>query len=137
MSRKPSRRDFLKTGGVLTAALVGSAALPERARADFPVPNNVRTAAAMPTRNFGKTGYRVGIFSLGGQAALEHGNNEAVAVPIIERALDLGVNYIDTSSIYGGPERWSEKYIVPLPFVGIAATVERRQTWLPSLRSDR
>jgi predicted aldo/keto reductase-like oxidoreductase len=34
-----------------------------------------------------------------------------VAVPIIERALDLGVNYIDTSSIYGGPERWSEQYV--------------------------
>jgi aryl-alcohol dehydrogenase-like predicted oxidoreductase len=32
-------------------------------------------------------------------------------VPIVERALDLGVNYIDTSSIYGGPERWSERYI--------------------------
>ena len=32
-------------------------------------------------------------------------------MPIIERALDLGVNYIDTSSIYGGPERWSEQYV--------------------------
>ena len=32
-------------------------------------------------------------------------------MPIVERALDLGVNYIDTSSIYGGPERWSERYI--------------------------
>jgi len=45
------------------------------------------------------------------QAALEQPNNEAAAVPIIERALDLGVNYIDTSSIYGGPERWSEQYV--------------------------
>jgi uncharacterized protein len=66
---------------------------------------------SMPTRNLGKTGYKVGIFSLGGQAALEKANNEAVAVPIIEKALDLGVNYIDTSSIYGGPERWSEQYV--------------------------
>ncbi len=65
----------------------------------------------MPTRNLGKTGYKVGIFSLGGQAALEKANNFDVAVPIIERALDLGVNYIDTSSIYGGPERWSEQYV--------------------------
>ena len=53
----------------------------------------------------------MGIFSLGGQAALEKANNEANAVPIIEKALDLGVNYIDTSSIYGGPERWSEQYV--------------------------
>ncbi len=131
MSRKPSRRDFLKTGGVLTAALVGSSALPERARADFPVPSNTRTAAAMPTRNLGKTGYRVGIFSLGGQAALEHGNNEAAAVPIIERALDLGVNYIDTSSIYGGPERWSEKYI------GKVMKNRRREAFLASKTRER
>jgi len=60
------------------------------------------TADAMPTRNLGKTGYKVGIFSLGGQAALEKPSNEGIAVPIIERSLDLGVNYIDTSSIYGG-----------------------------------
>jgi len=32
-------------------------------------------------------------------------------VPIVNKALDLGVNYIDTSSIYGGPQRWSERYI--------------------------
>ena len=75
------------------------------------LPSNPVTLTAMPTRNLGKTGYKVGIFSLGGQAALEHANNFDVAVPIIERALDLGVNYIDTSSIYGGPERWSEQYV--------------------------
>jgi len=65
----------------------------------------------MPTRNLGKTGHKVGIFSLGGQGSIERAHNEDVAVPIIERALDLGVNYIDTSSIYGGPERWSEQYV--------------------------
>src|SRR5258708_34432809 len=69
------------------------------------MPANPRTMAAMPTRNLGKTGYKVGIFSLGGQAALEKPNNFDAAVAIIERALDLGVNYIDTSSIYGGPPR--------------------------------
>ena len=65
----------------------------------------------MPLRNLGRTGHCVSLFGLGGQSALEHANNEAVAVPIVERALDLGVNYIDTSSIYGGPHRWSERYI--------------------------
>ncbi len=65
----------------------------------------------MPTRNLGKTGYKVGIFSLGGQASIERPHNDAVAVLIVEKALDLGVNYIDTSSIYGGPDRWSERYI--------------------------
>ena len=106
------RREFLKAGGALTAALLAPTAL----KADTPktmpgLPENPKTQGAMPTRNLGKTGYKVGIFSLGGQAALEHANNFDVAVPIIERALDMGVNYIDTSSIYGGPERWSEQYV--------------------------
>ena len=115
-SSNSNRRTFLKAGGIMTAAALGSAALPEVASgrsgpAFEALPANAATSGAMPTRNLGKSGYKVGIFSLGGQAALEKANNEAVAVPVIERALDLGVNYIDTSSIYGGPERWSEQYV--------------------------
>src|SRR3984957_13539937 len=106
------RRQFLKTGGAVAAGLLAQGAVPARAATTDlgPMPANPRTMAAMPTRNLGKTGYKVGIFSLGGQAALEKPANFDVAVPIIERALDLGVNYLDTSSIYGGPERWSEQY---------------------------
>jgi len=100
----------------MTAAALGSAALPQVAAGQAsatakPLPYNSATSDAMPTRNLGKTGYKVGIFSLGGQASLEKANNEAIAVPIIEKALDVGVNYIDTSSIYGGPDRWSEQYV--------------------------
>jgi aryl-alcohol dehydrogenase-like predicted oxidoreductase len=105
------RRDFMKAGGAMTAALLAQGALPGPARALPDLPSNPATGGAMPTRNLGRTGFRVGVFSLGGQAAIERGNNEAVAVPLVERALDLGVNYLDTSSIYGGPERWSERYI--------------------------
>jgi hypothetical protein len=107
------RRAFIKTGGVATAALLARpvAAAAQAGAAAPELPWNPRTAGAMPTRNLGRTGHRVGVFSLGGQAAIERGGNEALAVPLVERALDLGVNYIDTSSIYGGPERWSERYI--------------------------
>jgi aryl-alcohol dehydrogenase-like predicted oxidoreductase len=110
-ARNQGRREFLKAGGAITAALLAPSALAETTKTMAALPSNPRTPAAMPTRNLGKTGYRVGIFSLGGQAAIEHKDNFDVAVPIIERALDLGVNYIDTSSIYGGPERWSEQYV--------------------------
>jgi aryl-alcohol dehydrogenase-like predicted oxidoreductase len=65
----------------------------------------------MPTRNLGKTGTRVGIFGLGGQGALEKANQEELALQMIQRALELGVNYFDTSAIYGGPDRWSERYL--------------------------
>jgi aryl-alcohol dehydrogenase-like predicted oxidoreductase len=103
------RRAFLKLGGSTAAAgLLGRAADAQQAT---PPVRGSSAASAMPTRNLGQTGYKAGIFSLGGQAALERPNNQTVAVAIVERALDLGINYIDTSSIYGGPQRWSERYI--------------------------
>lgn len=124
------RREFLKAGGALTAALLAQPAL--AANKSLPaLPSNPRTPDAMPTRNLGRTGYRVGIFSLGGQAALEKPNNFDVAVPIVERALDLGVNYIDTSSIYGGPERWSEQYI------GKVMARRRREAFLATKTKER
>ena len=110
-SSRSDRRSFLKSSGLMTAAAIGSAAMPKLSSATAVAPVETPRREAMPTRNLGKTGYKVGIFSLGGQASLEKPHNEDIAVPIIEKALDLGVNYIDTSSIYGGPERWSEQYV--------------------------
>jgi aryl-alcohol dehydrogenase-like predicted oxidoreductase len=132
-ARKQGRREFLKAGGAVTAALLApSAALAVTPNKELPsLPSNPRTPAAMPTRNLGKTGYKVGIFSLGGQASLEHPNNFDVAVPIIERALDLGVNYIDTSSIYGGPDRWSEQY------VGKVMASRRNEAFLATKTKER
>jgi aryl-alcohol dehydrogenase-like predicted oxidoreductase len=129
---KHGRREFLKAGGAVTAALLAPSAVMGEATKTMPgLPVNPRTPGAMPTRNLGKTGYKVGIFSLGGQAALERANNFDVAVPIVERALDLGVNYVDTSSIYGGPERWSEQY------VGKAMARRRNEAFLATKTKER
>ena len=66
------RRTFLKTGGLLAGGLFATSAPLSAAPTTLPaLPENSRTQAAMPTRNLGKTGYKVGIFSLGGQAAIE------------------------------------------------------------------
>ena len=129
--RQHGRRDFLKAGGAVTAALLTPSASWPKPRNLPALPSNPVTLKAMPTRNLGKTGYKVGIFSLGGQAALEKPNNFDVAVPIIERALDLGVNYIDTSSIYGGPDRWSEQY------VGKVMAHRRNQAFLATKTKER
>ena len=126
-----NRREFLKAGGAITAGLMAQAAMPASATTLPSLPSNPATPHAMPTRNLGKTGYKVGIFSLGGQAAIERPDNEAVAVPIIEKALDLGVNYIDTSSIYGGPQRWSERY------VGQVMKQRRSEAFLASKTKER
>jgi aryl-alcohol dehydrogenase-like predicted oxidoreductase len=126
-----SRRDFLKQSSVLGAAVVAGRVTDKASTALPPLPLNPVTEKAMPTRNLGRTGYRVGIFSLGGQASIEQPNNEAVAVPIIERALDLGVNYIDTAAMYGGEQRWSQRYI------GEVMKRRRAQAYLASKSHDR
>ena len=57
----------------------------------------------LPKRPLGKTGHMVGIYSLGGQAAIETPGKEELSVQIINRAIDLGINYIDTAAWYGRP----------------------------------
>jgi hypothetical protein len=123
------RRDLLRIGGAAAAGLtIGRATRAGEPAPARPVPER---PVSMPTRNLGKTGVRVGLFSLGGQAAIETGDNAAVAVPLIERALDLGVNYIDTSARYGGDERWSERYI------GEVMKRRRNEVFLASKTHDR
>jgi len=111
-----NRRGFLKTGAASLAAGLSASVISSHATGEVTTTENSPAAAnavqdMMPTRNLGKTGFRVGIFGLGGQGALEKHNNESVALPMIQRALELGVNYFDTSAIYGGPGRWSEQYL--------------------------
>lgn len=107
MDQNSNRRTFIKTGlataagiGVLTQA--GTFAQAEKLAASL-------TRSTMPKRRLGKTGYNVSLFSLGGQATIEQPDKLDESVEIINRALDLGVNYIDTAAAYG--RGISETYI--------------------------
>jgi uncharacterized protein len=133
MANEQDRREFLRlgaaaVGGAAAGASLGSGAL---AAGPGPLPRNPRTPEAMPTRNLGRTGYSVGIFSLGGQAAVEQPDNEATAVAIVEKALDLGVNYVDTAARYGGDTPWSQTYI------GQVMKRRRGEAFLASKTHDR
>ena len=66
-------------------------------------------SSKIPTRPLGQTGHSVSILSLGGEATIEKKQQQKEAIKIINRALDLGVNYIDTSPKYG--QGGSEKNI--------------------------
>ncbi len=125
-----SRREFIKVSGAATVGALVSG-LADAASAAPALPSNPATPQAMPTRNLGRTSYRVGLFSLGGQATVEQPNKEAEAVAIVEKALDLGVNYIDTAPQYGGPDRWSQRYI------GQVMKRRRNQVYLASKTHDR
>src|SRR5260370_15536946 len=97
------RRDFLKVGGVSVAANLAYTALPPGVNAESTDKSSILPSQAvqemMPTRNLGKTRFRVGIFGLGGQGALEKANDGAVAVAIIQKALELGDHHFVTSAI--------------------------------------
>jgi aryl-alcohol dehydrogenase-like predicted oxidoreductase len=89
-----TRREFIKTSASIVAAY-GLASCDATSAPMAAAPD------VMPTRRLGNTGFNAGLFSLGGQAALETPGQEDLSDEIIHRALDLGVNYIDTSAYYG------------------------------------
>ena len=145
--RKPTiplnRRAFMGVGVATTLSTMGHAghapsqeALhPGKDAQGRPLPYNPRTFHAMPTRNLGRTGHRVGIFSLGAQAMVESSHTD-LAVSIVEKAIDSGVNYIDTAPAYGNTKsethvgmvmkhRRSEVYL---------ATKTHRRTYDESMR---
>jgi hypothetical protein len=106
--KKLNRRNFLGTGLAAAATVtVGKTFAAGETYKPIPIkkndenPFNPVTYSSMPTNSFGKTGFKVGILSLGGQATIEKQNTEEESEKIINRALDLGVNYIDTAASYG------------------------------------
>lgn len=91
----------------------------------------VTTTRTMPTRSLGRTGHQVGLFSLGGQGIIEQANSEAMAIAVVRRALELGVNYIDTAPRYTAGARESEQNI------GKALQGERQRVFLATKTHDR
>ena len=67
-------RGFLKTGAASIAAGLSAGAIASRGLGEVTSDENSPASEPavqqmMPTRNLGKTGFRVGIFGLGGQGA--------------------------------------------------------------------
>jgi uncharacterized protein len=93
---KLSRRNFVKVTGAGTAGFVLGGKAQQAGASDLPP-----SAPPMPERPLGRTGHNVRLFSLGGQATLEQPGTRDESVAIINRAMDLGVNYIDTAASYG------------------------------------
>ncbi len=95
-NRPNSRREFLQKMIALTA-LAGIAPYTDAFGQSF---SEIRNGK-LPVRPLGKTGHMVTIYSLGGQGSIEIPGKEDISVEIINRAIDLGINYIDTAAAYG------------------------------------
>jgi predicted aldo/keto reductase-like oxidoreductase len=92
----PTRRRFLG----LAAAAAGAAALPRAALAlDDAAERKRILESPLPLRDLGKTGIRATALGLG---CFYLGNlrDDAAAVAVVRRALDLGVNWFDTAPSY-------------------------------------
>ncbi|NIR46030.1 MAG: aldo/keto reductase [Gemmatimonadetes bacterium] len=112
-----SRRDFVKVGAAGAAGLClsprGADALPP----------------SMPERPLGRTGHKVRLFSLGGQATLEQAGTRDASLTIINRAIDLGVNYIDTAAAYGRG--------ISQTYIGEVMATRRDEVFLATKTHDR
>ena len=86
-----SRRDLIRTAAAAGLCLMAPPAVVlGRTKPDKP-----------RTRVFGRTGFEVTTLGLGGQASLQWTPPGEDPQHIILKAVDLGINYFDTSNVYG------------------------------------
>lgn len=134
-SELENRRNFLKKMIALSAAAgYFSYANPVQAMISS------LAEGKMPKRPLGKTGFEVGLFSLGGQATVEIPGKETEALEIINRAIDWGVNYIDTSAYYGRAREGEDQ--LPLQgtserYIGKVLKNRRKEVFIATKTHDR
>lgn len=86
-----SRRKFIKKTATIAAATTA-----------LPYINSCKIAVAEPMkRPFGKLNFDVTTLGLGGQASIQWTPEDVDPTKIIHKAFKLGVNYFDTSNLYG------------------------------------
>src|SRR5574341_549114 len=126
MSSSLNRRDFLKISVSSLAALGMSGYLLDTKE----VSSDVTTASkklAIPTRPLGKTGHNATIFALGGQGTLQVDDEWDTAFKIINKAIDLGVNYLDSAPLYGPSQ----------DYLGEVMKTRRKEVFLATKTDDR
>jgi predicted aldo/keto reductase-like oxidoreductase len=71
------------------------------------------SADVLPRRPLGKTGMDVSVLSFGGGSQFM-ANPDGQWEPLLERALELGINYFDTAESYGGSEARYSEILTPI-----------------------
>lgn len=81
----------------------------------------------LPKRPLGKTGEEISILGLGGEGILRTHDEEKWAVPLIQRAIDLGITYFESARAYSSSES----------YYGLALQERRREIFLASKSHER
>jgi uncharacterized protein len=117
-----SRRKFLERVGFTTASLSLSR-LPDLAAAQ-PL-----AASPLPSRTLGRTNAKVSIlaFGCGSRFLMYEGEDKATAA--LNRAIDLGITYLDTAYSYGDGKSETR--------VGKVMATRRKEVWLATKIPDR
>jgi uncharacterized protein len=92
MARRITRREFIETTTLTAAGLAAASA------------DAGAAAAALPTRTFGRTGLQVTCLAFGCGSRFLMYEQEAVAVEVLNGAVDQGIRYLDTAVGYGDGE---------------------------------
>jgi hypothetical protein len=111
-----SRRQFLETtalGSIAAGSVLGA-----------------NGGGGIPTRVLGKTGAKVSILAMGGGSRFLKYTEEDKAIAAMQRALDLGITYIDTSDDYGKDHLSEER-------IGKAIKGRRKGLFLATKLSNR
>src|SRR5437763_6822608 len=122
MRKQISRRKFLENLGLGTAAGTSLLLLKDAAGARA-------TLNSIPTRTLGRTGAKVSILAFGCGSRFLMYKQEDSALAILNRAIDLGISYLDTAYAYGDGESETR--------VGKIMTSRRKEVWLATKIPDR
>lgn len=122
MSKDISRRQFLEKVGLGTAAAT-SLLLAKDGAAALPPTNTI------PSRILGRTGAKVSILAFGCGSRFLMYKDEQDALAILNRAIDLGISYLDTAYSYGDGESETR--------VGKVMASRRKDVWLATKIPDR
>src|SRR5499433_510154 len=122
MSNDLSRRTFLEKLGLGAATGAGAWLLKDVAQVAPPT-------AALPTRTLGRTGAKVSILAFGCGSRFLMYRDEDSASAILNRAIDLGITYLDTAYAYGDGQSETR--------VGKVMATRRKEVWLATKIPDR
>jgi aryl-alcohol dehydrogenase-like predicted oxidoreductase len=81
----------------------------------------------VPKRKLGKTGVEVSCIGLGGEGILRTNGRDQEARAVIDRALELGINYLESARAYSGSEA----------YYGLSLGSRRDRIFLASKAHDR